>query len=133
MTGDVVKRPNIIDTGQLSRIPEVNPKLFSNRGKYFNKCLPINKQKPQICPHDNLEDQHSHFVLDCSLSPILLQHSNQVWREINNSTTEFTAKNVLLLKCNGEVDTVYGTISLWILWKAHNDWTHNNLTIPTYQ
>ncbi len=101
--------------------------------KYYNKCLPINKQQPQICPHDNKPDQHSHFILNCDIVPTLLQHANQHWRELTGLNTEFTALDILLLNYNGEVDKTYGAITLWTLWKAHNDWTHNNLLIPTFQ
>lgn len=63
--------------------------------KYLNKCLPINKQIPQICPHDNEPDDHSHFILNCKLVGKVIKQSNQLWKDLTKKDSIHTKENTI--------------------------------------
>ena len=88
--------------------------------KFLNKCLPINKQLPQICPHDNSPDDHSHFILNCKLVNKIIKQSNKLWTDLTKKDSIFTPKKIPLLEGATETERIYSAAILWTLWIAHN-------------
>jgi hypothetical protein len=109
----------------------VRKKIKQVYWKFFNKCLPINKQKPPTCPHDQHPDDHHHFALNCALVPIIQNQAIEVIRDLTNKPFNTAPLTTLLLKGNSAQENIFNAIIFWIQWISHNNWTHDDNTIPT--
>ncbi len=83
--------------------------------KFYNKCLPINKQKPMQCPHDNNTDNHRHFALDCSLVSIIQIQANNTITDLMGKPYTYQPDQALLLTGENEQLNILNSIVLWAI------------------
>jgi hypothetical protein len=99
--------------------------------RFFNKCLPINKQNPIKCPHNKQNDDHKHLALNCKLIDAIQTQANSVINNLTGKSFKYDPRKAILLQGANNQQNILNSIIIWIQRQAHNEWTHKSKSTPT--